>query len=134
MLKSGPLGGAVLFFAVMASPVFLYPAMADSLESGPILVSKVLGKPTGSGRKLNLVVREKTSRFRDGDLLHVFLDGSPIESMAPRDGLFSISIPHLSGDPHRVSLRFSRKNQTEWGSELLIVVPPDTSSVPGGMP
>jgi hypothetical protein len=108
------------------------PRVAYPSEPGPVLVSKMLRESPPSGRILSLVVGEKTPRFRDGDLLHVFLDGSPIESIAPREGLFSVVISHLSGKSHRVSLRFSRKDQTEWGAQLLLTVPPIPPSFQGG--
>jgi hypothetical protein len=108
--------------------VLLVPPSADSSEAGPVLVSQTISGSSLSGRTLNLSVREKSSRFRDGDLLHVLLDNSPLEAVSPRDGLFSIVIPHLSGQAHRVSLRFSRKDQTEWGSELLVTLPAVSSS------
>ncbi len=110
------------------SMLLLAPPSADSSEAGPVLVSQTISGSSLSGRTLNLSVREKTSRFRDGDLLHVLLDNSPLEAVSPRDGLFSIVIPNLSGQAHRVSLRFSRKDQTEWGSELLVTLPAVSSS------
>ena len=107
---------------VFLSMVLLAPS-AFSSETGPVLVSETISGNSLSGRTLNLVVREKTRRFRDGDRLHVLLDNSPIEAISPRDGLFPIVISHLSGKAHRISLRFSRKDQTEWGSELLVILP-----------
>lgn len=110
------------------------PLKAFSSESGPVLVLKTLSGTALSGRTLSLVVRERTPRFRDGDLLHVSLDGAPIEAKAPDRGTFSVVISHLSGESHRVSLRFSRKDQTEWGSEFSLVIPPISPALPVGQP
>lgn len=134
MIKAGFLKRATSFLLGLVLCVLLASPMAYSSEPGPILISKMVAETASSGRTLSLVVQEQTPRFRDGDLLHVFLDGSPIESRAPRDGRFSIVIPNLSGEAHRVSLRFSRKDQTEWGSELLLILPPLPPSSPGGNP
>ena len=115
--------GVVVFSMVLMTPLSVY-----SSEPGPVLVSKTLSGTPSSGRTLSLAVRETTSRFRDGDLLHVFLDGSILEAKSPERGLFSVVISHLSGESHRVSLRFSRKDQTEWGSEFLLALPPVSPS------
>jgi len=128
MIHRGFWGRATFWGLCFLSLVLLVPPSADSSEAGPVLVSQTISGSSLSGRTLNLSVREKTSRFRDGDLLHVLLDNSPLEAVSPMDGLFSIVIPHLSGHAHRVSLRFSRKDQTEWGSELLVTLPAVSSS------
>ncbi len=109
---------AVSFLAMAAHP---RPGLTE--DSSPVLVSHTLRPEGAGGRSLSVVLKSETPRFRDGDLLHVLVDGMPIESISPdKEREFHVVIGHLPSGRHRIAFRFARKDQTEWGEETVLTI------------